>query len=119
MAEKELKRIEYLLDLHDPEAAEFFLKQPVEKFLKAFLLSKGWGLKRTHDLEVLLNEALIYNPSLEPFRTVCQKITGFYLMERYPLVAEVGLTEDDIRDSLNKVKGLIQKLRVEVGGTID
>jgi len=116
VAEKDLGRVEHLLDVQDPEAAGFFLQQAVEKFLKAFLLSKGWELKRIHDLEALLNEAMLHDPSLEAFRAVCQKITGFYLVERYPLIVEAGLTEGDVRNSLKEVKGLIEKLRAEVGG---
>lgn len=113
IAEKDLGRVERLLDIHDPEAAGFYLQQAVEKFLKAFLLSRGWNLERIHDLEVLLNEAVVHLPSLEQFRAVCQKITGFYLVERYPFVLEAGLTEGDVRDSLEKVKGLIDRLRAE------
>lgn len=111
IAEKDLIRVEQLLKLQDPEAAGFFLQQAVEKFLKAFLLAKGWELERIHDLEVLLNTALDYDPSLEPFRAVCQKITGFYLVERYPFITKAGLTEDDVRASLEQVKGLIETLR--------
>ena len=111
IAEKDLGRVEHLLDVHDPEAAGFFLQQAVEKFLKAFLLSRGWELERIHDLEVLLNEALAYDPSLESFRAICQKVTGFYLLERYPFIVEAGLTEGDVRNSLKQVKGLIKRLR--------
>jgi HEPN domain-containing protein len=111
IAEKDLGRVEHLLDVHDPEAAGFFLQQAVEKFFKAFLLSRGWELERIHDLEVLLNEALAYDPSLESFRAICQKVTGFYLLERYPFIVEAGLTEDDVRNSLKQVKGLIERLR--------
>ncbi|MGQ9629429.1 MAG: HEPN domain-containing protein [bacterium] len=116
IAEKDLKRVEHLLGVQDPEAAGFYLQQAVEKFLKAFLLSKGWRLEHIHDLEVLLNEALVHDPSLERFRMVCQKITGFYLVERYPFVVEAGLTEDDVRDSLGQILGLIEKLRAKVCG---
>jgi len=72
IAEKDLGRVEHLLGIKDPEAAGFFLQQAVEKFLKAFLLSKGWELERIHDLEALLNAALVYDSSKvslrEPFR---------------------------------------------------
>jgi len=115
IAEKDLGRVEHLLDVHDPEAAGFFLQQAMEKFLKAFLLSKGWELERIHDLEVLLNEALAYDPSLEPFCAVCQKATGFYLVERYPFITEAGLTGDDVRNSLKQVNGLIERLRMGIG----
>ena len=111
VAEKDLDRVKYLMEAHDSGAAGFFLQQAMEKFLKAFLLSKGWKLERIHDLEALLNAALTYDSSLESYRAVCQKITGFYFFERYPFITEVSLTEDDIRNSLIEVKGLIEKLR--------
>jgi HEPN domain-containing protein len=114
IADRDLGRVGHLLDLRDPEAAGFFLQQAVEKFLKAFLLSKGWELERIHDLEALLNAALAFDPALEPFRPACQKITGFYLVERYPFIVDVGLTEEDVRDSLMQVAPLIDKLRTEV-----
>lgn len=76
---RDLGRVDHLLNVQDPEAAGFFLQQAVEKFLKAFLLSRGWELQRIHDLETLLNVVLAYDPSLEPFRSACQKITGFYI----------------------------------------
>lgn len=116
VAEKDFRRVEHLLGIQDPEAAGFYLQQAVEKFLKAFLLSKGWALERIHDLEALLNAALAYDPSLEQFRAACQKITGFYLVERYPFITEAGLTEDDVRNSLKEVKKLVEKLRAEVAG---
>ena len=113
IAERDLGRVAHLLDVPDPEAAGFFLQQAIEKFLKAFLLSKGWKLERIHDLEALLNAALTFDPSVEPFRPVCQKVTGFYLVERYPLIVDTGLTEGDVRDSLTQAMPLIEKLRTE------
>jgi HEPN domain-containing protein len=118
IAEKDLKRVEHLLTVQDSEAAGFYLQQAVEKFLKAFLLSKGWQLQRIHDLEILLNAALAYDPSFESYRSACQKITGFYTIERYPFVTETGLTQDDVRNSLKHVEELIRKVRVEVGGNV-
>ena len=116
IAERDLARVDHLLDVQDPEAAGFFLQQAMEKFLRVFLLSKGWKLERIHDLEVLLNSALAYDPLLEQFRSACQKITGFYLMERYPFIVEAGLTEDDVRTSLAQVGVLVDKLRAGIGG---
>jgi len=113
IAERDLRRVDYLLDIPDPEAAGFYLQQAVEKFLKAFLLSKGWKLQRIHDLEALLNEVLVFDSSMERFRSACQKITGFYLLERYPFIVESNLTEKDVQDSREEIKGLIERLRTE------
>ncbi|MFN3761877.1 MAG: HEPN domain-containing protein [Anaerolineae bacterium] len=63
IAERDLQRVVHLLAAHDAAAAGFFLQQAVEKFRKAFLLSRGWALERIHDLEVLLNAALAYDSS--------------------------------------------------------
>lgn len=113
IAEKDLGRVEQLLNEHDPELSGFCLQQAVEKFLKAFLLSRGWQLRRIHNLEALLDDAITYDASLENFRSACQKIAAFYFVERYPFVMETDITEKDVRDSLKQVKGLIEKLRAK------
>ncbi len=114
IAEKDLKRVNGLLDGLDSELAGFCLQQAVEKFLKAFLLSQGWRLRKIHDLGALLDDAVTYDGSLEEFRNVCQKISAFYFVDRYPFVVETGMTEEDVRSSLQQVKGLIEKLRSKV-----
>jgi HEPN domain-containing protein len=111
IAEKDLHRVERLLSLNDIELAAFCLQQAVEKFLKAFLLSRGWKLRKIHDLNALLDDAVIYDPSLEAFRSSCQKISAFYFVERYPFVTEIGITDEDVRVSLEQVLGLIEKIR--------
>ncbi len=114
IAEKDFERVRRLLGVQDAEAAGFFLQQALEKFFKAFLLSKGWQLRRTHDLEVLLNEAIIYAPGLEPFRPVCQKVSGFYLVERYPLMLGSGISETDVQGALKDGADLVEYLREAV-----
>ena len=111
IADKDLKRVKRLLEQDDAELAGFCLQQGVEKLLKAFLLSKGWRLRRTHNLDTLLDDAVSYDNSLETFRTACQKITAFYFLERYPVVMESDLTLADVRGPLDEVEQLIDKLR--------
>ena len=112
VAEKDLARVTRLLEIHDPEAAGLYLQQAVEKFLKAFLLSKGWKLERIHDLDALLSAASKHDPSLDRFRQACQRITEYYRVERYPLLRGGGVTEDEVRASFEQVQELIQTLRV-------
>lgn len=66
-------------------------------------------------MEALLNVALEYDTSLEQVRPRCQKITGFYLVKRYPLITESGLTAEDVRDLLAQAEALIDKLREAAG----
>ena len=54
IARKDWERAKRNLEDEDPEAAGFFLQQSVEKYLKAFLLQRGWKLKKIHDLDALL-----------------------------------------------------------------
>jgi HEPN domain-containing protein len=114
IGEKDLIRVERLLEMDDPAAAGFYLQQAVEKFLKAFLISTGWRLQRIHDLEALLNAALRHDPALEIFREPCQKITSYYTIERYPLLSAAGPTTDDVCGSLDKVRSLLDQIRVRI-----
>ena len=114
IAEKDLQRVHRLLEIQDSEAAGFYLQQAVEKFLKAYLLSKGWRLQRIHDLEPLLNAALAYDSTLEQYRLTLQRITGFYFVDRYPLMLESGMTETDVREALAQIDGLVGTIRTQL-----
>ena len=111
VAELDLKRVEDRLALHDPADAGFHLQQAAEKFLKAFLLSKGWRLRRIHNLDALLDDAVSYDPRLDAFRPACVRISAFYFVERYPLRLEAAPSEADVRAALAEVGGLIDMLR--------
>lgn len=102
--ERDLTRARVLLDADDPEGVSFHLQQAVEKFLKGFLLSKGWRLKRTHDLAFLLEEAHRHEPSLDAYRDLCITLSQIYLSERYPnshgYAVDRGKAEDYIRQAV-------------------
>ena len=111
LAERDLARVSRCLEAEDPELAAFCLQQAVEKSLKAFLLSKGWVLRRIHDLEALLDDAIQYDADLEKFRAICRRITAFYTIERYPLPVRAGISSTDVRESLEAAKELVDRLR--------
>ena len=111
LAARDFKRVEHLLNVDDPEGAGYHLQQAVEKYLKGFLLSKGWKLKRIHDLEVLLNDALKFEKAFEKYRSLCQKITGYYIIDRYPLPAAPMLTKEEVQESVAEAEQFIQRLK--------
>lgn len=111
IAEKDLARVGRCLAIGDAELAGFCLQQALEKFLKAFLLSKGWTLRRIHDLEALLDDAIVYDQGLGRFRSVCQQVTNYYTVNRYPLPAASGPTEAEIRRALEAAAELVDSLR--------
>ena len=115
IGDKELIRAKNLLKLGDLEGAGINIQQAIEKYLKAYLLSKGWELRKIHNLDTLLNETIRYDLSFEEFRSACQKTTQYYIEERYPFLVPSELTEDEIKESLTvadkiaaKIKGLIK-----------
>ncbi len=93
----------------DADGAGFFLQQALEKYLKAFLLSHGWKLKKVHTLQSLLDEATAFAP-VASLRSVCERVSGFYIGERYPSVGAEGLQLEDIRRELPEAWLLITKL---------
>ena len=72
-AKKDIGRVEARLKEGDMEEAAFHLQQSIEKYLKGYLLSKGWKLQRIHDLEALLDKAVKYKKKLELYIVYLQK----------------------------------------------
>lgn len=110
IAEKDWHRMEVLLKDGDSDGAAFFLQQLLEKYLKAFLLEKGWKLKKIHELDTLLDYAVEFDSSLEDFRGLCERVTGYYYTERYPTIIPSDLTTDDIKKDRAEAKKLIKAL---------
>ena len=111
IGDKELNRAKNLLNLGDLEGAGFNIQQVVEKYLKGYLLSKGWALRKIHELETLLNEAIFYEPSFAEFRDACLKTTEYYIEDRYPFTVSSQLTEEEIKESLSSAEKLINKIK--------
>ena len=107
---KEINRAKLLLNMGDFEGAGFNIHQAVEKYLKGFLLSRGWKLRRIHDLEALLKDAVGYEPSFDRFHNDCQKITEYYIEDRYPSLVTSILTEEEVRSSIESTNDLINEI---------
>lgn len=75
--------------------------------MKAFLLTYGWKLKKVHTLQSLLDEAAAFAPRVTTLRPVCERVSGFYIGDRYPSVGTEGLQTTDIRRELSEARSLI------------
>lgn len=106
-ARKDWRRIFAMLNDNDIEGAAFFIQQALEKYLKAFMLQRGWLLRKIHDLDALLDDATEYNPSLESFRTLCKRVSGYYLIERYPAPTSLDLYRVDIEKDIEEAKEFV------------
>jgi HEPN domain-containing protein len=110
VARRDWHRLHVLLSDGDADGAGFFLQQAMEKYLKAFLLMHGWKLKKVHTLQSLLDEAAAFTPQAAAWRPVCERVSGFYIGDRYPSVGAEGLQGDDIRRELPEARLLITTL---------
>ena len=104
VARRDWRRLHLLLNAGDGPGAGLFLQQSLEKYLKGYLLERGWPLRKTHELDRLLDAAVAFDGSLAPFRPLCERVSGYYLVERYPGAddggpdaAQIGLDLDEAR----------------------
>ena len=115
LAERDNRMFHILLQEDEPEGAGFHLQQAAEKFFKAYLIRQGWRLVRTHNLVDLLDEALLYDPTMEEFRDVCDEIRKYYFASRYPWEDRWGdppdMSDDSVRAALAEITPLIERLR--------
>lgn len=89
----------------------FHLQQAIEKYLKGYLISTGWSLRRIHDLEILLQEAIQVDEAFRRFWADCQRITEFYIESRYPTGFFTILEEGELRSDLATTEALIDLIR--------
>lgn len=109
-ARRDWHRITTMIKDDDAEGAAFFLQQSLEKYLKAFLLERGWKLRKIHELDTLLDYAIEFDSTLEKFIDLCERVTGYYFTERYPMLIPSELITEDIKKDKGKAAKLIKAL---------
>ncbi len=92
----------------------FHVQQAVEKYLKGFLISAGWALRRIHDVEILVQEAITRDADFAAFLAPCQRITEYYIETRYPLGIHTLLQPEAIRADLETARTLSELIRDKV-----
>jgi HEPN domain-containing protein len=107
IAKIDWERVGRNLKDRDAVAAGFFLQQCLEKYLKAFLLTHGWKLKKIHRLDTLLDEAVNHDESLQAFYELSEAISGYYRADRYPPLGTEQLACEDIEKDLEEAKRFI------------
>ena len=110
IARKDWKRMKRSLRAVDAEAAGFFLQQSLEKYLKAFILKHGWNLRKIHELDTLLDDAAKCNSTLENFRDLCERVSGYYFADRYPPLSLLDLACEDVKKDLKDVRKFIRTM---------
>jgi hypothetical protein len=88
IARKDWNRIHRMLEYDDAEASAVFLQQALEKYLKAAK----------------------YKPELENFRALCERVSGYYFVERYPPLCTSDLMSEDITNDLTVAKKFVKMM---------
>jgi HEPN domain-containing protein len=91
----------------DVHAACFFLQQSAEKCIKAWLISKGWELIRTHDFKRLRTDTLDLGMDLGDYAGALDRLGRLYLTDRY--VTETDEPEPD-QAEVEVLEGYIDRL---------
>lgn len=97
------------------EPVAVLLQQIAEKYLKGYLLSKGWRLKKTHDLRELLDRAADHSPSIGKFFELASRLTALYIEERYPTAPTGELSEGEIASLLRQTEEFVDFIVKESG----
>ena len=91
--------------------AAFHIQQALEKYMKGFLLAKGWQLQRIHDLTKLLHDLTTYEPAFAQYNALCIRATEFYFESRYPLFPITVATEEEVKQLLSDADKLIADIQ--------
>lgn len=91
-----------------------------EKYIKAFLIWKGWELVKTHNMEELLSFSIEYDPEFEKLRAECKILNKYITEGRYPgdLPFE-HIDKDDAVEAIEAAKKIeklvLNKVEIELG----
>jgi len=94
----------------------FHIHQAVEKYLKGFLIYKGWGLKKIHDIESLITEAMRFDDKFQKYLDLGRELTAFYYEERYPPGPMTSYTNEEVEETLEEAEEFIDKLKEGIRG---
>lgn len=74
------------------------------------MLVRGWSLKKIHELDALLDEAIEHEPELASFKELCERVSGYYFSERYPTLDHTELTCEEVKNDLEEAQKLVDIL---------
>lgn len=106
MANDRLEKADAIFERFGPSwSGVELLHEAAERYLKGYLVAKGWELVKTHDLNRLLAEACRCDERFGEFAPACQSLTEQFWEQHYPggELDEVGDGYPEIRASLGKM----------------
>lgn len=87
------------------------LQEAVERYLKGYLVAKGWKLVKTHDLSRLVSEAIVFDPRFNGFTSLADELTRDFFAQHYPGGdwLTIGQHYPDLRRETGDMVELIQQ----------
>jgi HEPN domain-containing protein len=92
----------------------FHLQQAFEKYLKGFLIQQGWKLKKIHDLEFLITEAMQFDKRFQKYLDFSRKLTAFYFETRYPPGPPTSYSKEEVEEMLKTAEEFINLIEKEL-----
>jgi HEPN domain-containing protein len=85
------------------------LQEAVERYLKGYLISKGWNLERIHDLNRLVDLAGSFDIHFHVFAPLAQSLTEQFWAQHYPgdELTDVGADFEELRQQAGDLVALI------------
>lgn len=86
------------------------LQEAVERFLKAYLISKGWELQKIHNLSTLLDFSIPFDDRFKVHADLSENLTVQFWAQHYPGddLSDVGLDYPELRVQVGKLIELIE-----------
>ncbi len=110
LAQERLEKADLLFNLCGPSYSGVeLLQEAVERYLKGYLVAKGWPLERIHDLNRLVEAAMAFDPQFGDFAELAHSLTEQFWEQHYPGgdLTEVGADYDDLRQQAGEMIALI------------
>lgn len=84
------------------------LQEVVKRFLKGYLIVKGWSLVKTHDLS--LSGAMLFDARFGKFTSLAHELTRDFFAPHYPGGSRqiIGRHYPDLRRQTGELVGLVQ-----------
>ena len=88
------------------------LQESVERYLKGYLVSRGWKLERIHDLAPLVEAATAFDARFAVFDEMAYSLTEQFWEQHYPGgdLTEVGFDYSELRRDVGELVKLIEGL---------
>jgi HEPN domain-containing protein len=87
------------------------LQESVERYLKGYLIAKGWRLIKTHDLEKLIDDACGFDSEFSKFINLAAQLTEEFFLQHYPGhdTTDLGRDYERLRQESGELISMIHK----------